>query len=204
MPIPDTLCEALAKIKTAAHTSQPPAYTLGHVILALLYLKESPHSREVLRERLSLGEGSVKTLVKHLKNSGLVHVSKSYGTSITLKGRELVNTYEGHLKIVYNKCFFERSYTIILPGVRPPHSLVEVYLIRDYFVEEGCKSIVVGGCKDGEPVFPGLQREFMEEAKRCACIINRNEEPALAIVCPDTCYVNCLSAISRMILEKLC
>ena len=45
-------------------------------------------SRNILCKELSLGEGSVKTLVKHLKAQGIIESTKA-GTTITPKGKRI-------------------------------------------------------------------------------------------------------------------
>ena len=45
-------------------------------------------SRNLLCQELSLGEGSIKTLVKHLKMEGLIEAT-NYGNTMTEKGRKL-------------------------------------------------------------------------------------------------------------------
>lgn len=203
MPVLDTLCEALEKVRATAQAPQPPAFTLGHVILSLKYLDQAPHSRELLRERLGLGEGSVKTLIKHLKNEGLVNVSKSYGTIITPQGKEILQKIEQNIKIQQSKYFFDKEYVITVKDATPPTDLVEVYLLRDYFVEEGCRSVVIGGCLNGKPIFPGIQDEYTNSIRKYACP-GEQAMRSLTFFCPEECFISCLSAIPRLILKHHC
>lgn len=63
------------------------SFDIVHVFKTLQLLEENKRiSRSLLIEELGLGEGSVKTLVKHMKMSGLVESSNA-GMWFTNKGR---------------------------------------------------------------------------------------------------------------------
>jgi len=62
------------------------SFDIAHVFKTLqLIQKEGLASRALLAEKLNLGEGSIKTLVKHLKMHGLVETSNA-GMWMTEKG----------------------------------------------------------------------------------------------------------------------
>jgi Domain of unknown function (DUF4443)/CggR N-terminal DNA binding domain len=65
------------------------SFDLVHVFKALQLIENKGHvSRSLLCKELSLGEGVIKTLVKHLKMQGLIESTKS-GTRMTQKGKTI-------------------------------------------------------------------------------------------------------------------
>ena len=66
-----------------------PSFTEAHVVKALEIIGgEEMVGRIRLSKELELGEGTTRTLVKHLKNEGIIEVSK-YGIMLSEYGKEL-------------------------------------------------------------------------------------------------------------------
>jgi len=79
----------LAKIADRYAPSRLLSYDLAHVFRALQLIDENGRiSRNLLMDELRLGEGSIKTLVKHLKMQSLVETSNA-GMWFTNKGQSL-------------------------------------------------------------------------------------------------------------------
>lgn len=68
-----------------------PSYKTEHTIRALFLIKDRRVGRKKLVKELGIGEGSVRTLLKKLKNQGLVSSVKQ-GHTLTEKGLSQVNT----------------------------------------------------------------------------------------------------------------
>ena len=80
--------KALGKIASRYAPSRVLSFDV-HVFKALQLIENKGHvSRALLCKELSLGEGVIKTLVKHLKMQGLIESTKS-GTRMTQKGRTI-------------------------------------------------------------------------------------------------------------------
>jgi predicted transcriptional regulator len=80
---------ALEKIASRHAPSRLLTFDSVHVFKVLQLIENKGHvSRNLLCRELSLGEGSVKTLVKHLKTQGVIETTKA-GTRITSKGKKL-------------------------------------------------------------------------------------------------------------------
>lgn len=78
---------ALEKVASRYAPSRSLSFDTVHVFAALqLIEKNGKTSRDVLCDGLALGEGTVKTLMKHLKMSGMVQTSNG-GTKMTAKGK---------------------------------------------------------------------------------------------------------------------
>jgi biotin operon repressor len=86
-----TYVRTLTKIASRYAPSRILSFDSTHVIKVLQLIEKEGHvSRNLLCQELSLGEGSIKTLVKHLKMQGLIE-STNYGTTMTEKGRKLAS-----------------------------------------------------------------------------------------------------------------
>jgi uncharacterized protein DUF4443 len=79
--------KALEKVASRYAPSRALSFDVVHVFVALQLIENSGRtSRDALCSGLALGEGTVKTLVKHLKMHGLVQTSNG-GTKMTAKGK---------------------------------------------------------------------------------------------------------------------
>ena len=84
---------ALEKIASRYAPSRLLSFDSVHVFKVLQLIENKGHvSRNLLCKELSLGEGSVKTLVKHLKTQGVIETTKA-GTRITSKGKKLSSQF---------------------------------------------------------------------------------------------------------------
>jgi predicted transcriptional regulator len=84
---------ALEKIASRHAPSRLLTFDSVHVFKVLQLIENKGHvSRNLLCRELSLGEGSVKTLVKHLKTQGVIETTKA-GTRITSKGKKLSSQF---------------------------------------------------------------------------------------------------------------
>jgi hypothetical protein len=79
--------KALTQIASRYAPSRMLSFELVHIFKVFQLLSKNEHiSRALLCEKLSLGEGSVRTLVKHLKMQNLIS-STNHGTTLTEKGK---------------------------------------------------------------------------------------------------------------------
>lgn len=81
-----TLEEAATKLAPG----RAPYFVEAHLVKALMTVEaEGPVGRTKLSKTLGLGEGTVRTLIKHLENKGLVKTSR-IGIALTNSGKKLV------------------------------------------------------------------------------------------------------------------
>jgi Mn-dependent DtxR family transcriptional regulator len=67
--------------------SRTLSFDIAHIFKALQLIETRGHiSRDLLCEELNLGEGSIKTLVKHLKMENMIETSNA-GTTMSNKGK---------------------------------------------------------------------------------------------------------------------
>jgi hypothetical protein len=87
----------LERVASRYAPSRALSFDLVHVFAALQRIgNKGITSRNALCSGLVLGEGTVKTLVKHLKKQGLIETSNR-GTKMTAKGKSV---YEGLLSAI--------------------------------------------------------------------------------------------------------
>jgi len=78
-------------------SSRQLSFGIGHIFKALQLAKLNGHiSRDSLEKELSLGGGSIKTLVKHLKTTGMIKTSNA-GTILTEKGERIISQILLHI-----------------------------------------------------------------------------------------------------------
>lgn len=84
--------EVISKVAGKIAPGRSPSFAEAHVMKALeeISVQESV-GRLKLSKDLRLGEGETRTLVKHLKNEGLIDVSKS-GISLSASGKRLLSS----------------------------------------------------------------------------------------------------------------
>lgn len=82
--------EVLSEVAAKIAPGRAPSFAEAHVMKALEEIGlQGRVGRLKLAKDLCLGEGEIRTLVKHLKNEELVDVSKS-GISLSARGRRLL------------------------------------------------------------------------------------------------------------------
>jgi hypothetical protein len=86
-----TYVRTLQKVASRIAPSRILSFEMVHVLVTLQLIQERGHvSRHTLCKKLDLGEGSVKTLVKHLNIYDLIETVKT-GTRISTKGSKLLS-----------------------------------------------------------------------------------------------------------------
>ena len=79
----------LGKVASKLAPGRAPYFIEAHLVKALQIVdSEGPVGRVRLSKILGLGEGAVRTLVKHLKNEGLIKISRT-GIILTDSGKKL-------------------------------------------------------------------------------------------------------------------
>lgn len=144
-----------------------PSFDVYHAYLALASLyREAPMGRLVLAKRLSLGEASVKTLVRRMRSEGLVDVDRTAGVFLTQQGLELVEKLREILEFlgqldVSDICGSCEAYGVVIKNFRGALTERVGYLkLRDQVVREGAEGAIIVYCGE-TPVMPvsgGLER----------------------------------------------
>jgi len=101
-----TYVKTLQEISSRYAPSRILSYDMAHIFKTLQLMHYKGHiSRELLCKELNLGEGSIKTLVKHLKMQDLIFTSNS-GTKLSDKGIDLFSQLHASIptECVIPKC----------------------------------------------------------------------------------------------------
>ena len=86
-----TYVKLLEKVVDTYTPTRQLSFNIVHIFKALQLAKINGHiSRDLLRKELSLGDGSVKTLIKHLKMTHMIKTSNA-GTILTEKGEKIIS-----------------------------------------------------------------------------------------------------------------
>jgi biotin operon repressor len=157
--------QILQNIVSRKGSSKILTFSIPHVFKALQILSnETFVSRATFGKEIHLGEGAVKTLILHLKESGIADTTKS-GTYLTNNGKRLIEQIK---KIISNECRIEKSN--IIQGKFNHAILLKNYSDfiktgleqRDYAIlygSLGCTTILF---KNNRFVFPGDEKDCFE------------------------------------------
>ncbi len=173
--------QTLQDIVSRKGSSKVLTFSIPHVLKALQLLTDERFvSRATFGKEIHLGAGAVKTLILHLKESGLADSTKS-GTFLTEKGHKLTNHIQNEIpkeckikkcSIIqgkYNHAVLLKNYSkVVKTGLEQ----------RDYAIlygSSGCTTMVY---KNKKLVFPGDEKEcFIKDVK--------TENDLLENLCPD-------------------
>jgi len=90
--------ELLNHITAKVYPGRPPAYSEAHVLKALELIDSSKRiGRQNLSRELGLGEGTVRTLIRRLKDEDLITVSRG-GINLTTSGVNLLSYFRSLMK----------------------------------------------------------------------------------------------------------
>lgn len=137
------LVKTLHNVSSRYAPSRILSFTFVHIFKTLQLIDRNGHvSRDTLSQELLLGEGSIKTLIKHLKMENMITTTKK-GTTMTEKGKKLYFTIAKYLpsETAVPKCSIaigEYNYATLLRGqkITPITSGIEQ---RDIAIRAGAK-----------------------------------------------------------------
>ena len=132
-----------------------PNFNLIHVVLMLILLENGVVGRKRLSSLINLGEGSVRSLIRRLREAGLIDTSKE-GCYLTPKGREKVKDLrkflKGPIEIELSELLQDKVYASLVRGV--PLEKLRVLEVRDEAVRAGGKGAIILVCLQGKLIFP--------------------------------------------------
>jgi predicted transcriptional regulator len=84
--------EVMDRVAAKIAPGRPPSFAGAHVVKALEDISDNrAMGRLNLSRDLCMGEGETRTLIRHLKNEGLIEVSRA-GISLSAAGRKLLSS----------------------------------------------------------------------------------------------------------------
>jgi predicted transcriptional regulator len=148
--------EVVTKVAAKTAPGRSPSFAKAHIVKALeeIGCQESV-GRLKLSKDLQIGEGEIRTIIKHLKNEGLIDVSKA-GISLSSSGRKLLS----RLKAIVSEPLEVPSTPLT---VGPFNVAVRVTGMRDH-VEYGLEqrdAAVIAGAKGATTLIFAKNRLIM-------------------------------------------
>lgn len=84
-----SLLEIIEKVADRIAPGRAPYFIEAHIVKALMTIDaEGPVGRLTLSKTMGLGEGTIRTLTRHLEKDGLIHTAKN-GIALTNTGKKL-------------------------------------------------------------------------------------------------------------------
>ncbi|NND85802.1 MAG: DUF4443 domain-containing protein [Nitrosopumilus sp.] len=154
--------QILQNIVSRKGSSKVLSFSIPHVFKALqLLLKEDFVSRATFSKEIQMGEGAVKTLISHLKETNIIESNKS-GSFLTYKGKKIANQFQ---KTIPKECSVKQcklipgknNHAILLKNYGP--SIKSGLEQRDYAIMYGalgCITILYNG---SQFIFPGEEKD---------------------------------------------
>ena len=188
----------IVRVATEPRRGVSPRYGPYHVIklLQLLYQRE-PLGRHALSRELGLGEASTRTLLRRLREVGVVEIDRVGGAILTDVGRRAVQKLLSSIRSIsrvtqiLEKLRLDREAVaaIVDPSLLQSAKLVE---IRDSIVRKGASAALIlridsDGAKIppddiGEETFPELKklREHLKAESGLFIVISYSTDPITA------------------------
>ncbi|AFZ70993.1 hypothetical protein Calag_1279 [Caldisphaera lagunensis DSM 15908] len=184
-----------------------PGFNAYHVIETLKFLKNKDAGRPFLSKYLNLGEASVKTMLKRLKENNLI-IQIGKHNKLTKNGEMVLKFFESKLNIFESKLNIEglEDCLILVLEMNPPKDLTSIYKIRDQIISSSCKIAVVGFIDNKNLGFPGLpdylQNELINCSKKYSYIVNRGVNIITPRYCMQSLYSFYINIMSQCCLFK--
>jgi hypothetical protein len=143
-----------------------PDFMPAHVWKTIMLLKEVSMGRKSLSEKLCLGEGTVRNIVKRLRDERFITTSKT-GMKLTKQGQEFyleLKKYLRGIRFPFEGLTVEReNYAVlVINGASKINFGVEQ---RDAALISGAKGATTVINRSGELVLPGMRR-VLEDLQR--------------------------------------
>jgi len=125
-----------------------PNFTPYHVVKALTVISEGHVGRPKLREELRLGDASTRTLLKRLREAGLIRSFRPTGTELTEKGRNVLRDLQNRLVIlgevmhggICGDCI---TSAVVLKDAADTLKKLGVLRVRDLVVKQGAEGALI-------------------------------------------------------------
>jgi len=149
-------------LKTNLHKS--PAFSEAYLIRTLIEIKKNPLiGRKTLSSKIGICEGSMRSLLNHLKDNGMLTATKK-GQSITSAGNEITTQFlkfcSFPFKIYLPDMTLDNCMGIILRNVseKIKSGIVE----RDIAIREGCNGAFILLWTNDEFKFPFINTSILD------------------------------------------
>ena len=155
--------KALFKVAGKYAPSRNISFDVAHILKALQLIEKRGHaSRELLSRELALGNGVIKTLMKHLKMQNMIYTANS-GTRMTEKGKSIFSHIISSIPAETNvpKCSVALgrfNYAVLLKQFN--FAIKSGVEQRDAAIKMGAKGATTLLYKSGRFVMPSTEGTF--------------------------------------------
>jgi len=175
-----TYVKILQKVANRYAPSRVLSFDMVHVFKTLQLINENGHvSREKLCEELELGEGSIKTLMRHLKMQHLIE-STNAGTKMTKKGNsfysELLTSIPSEISL--SKCAVTLGKFNFAVLVKQMSSMIKDGIAqRDTAIRMGASGATTLLFKDNKFLIPQTDFDSLEDDYQLSEQLIKNLRP---------------------------
>lgn len=142
-----------------------PTFSVLHLIRVLEILAESPVGRGKLAEELNVGQGVIRTIIKRLKQAGLISTSKE-GCRLTAKGLKIWDKYKkvfgGKVEIKQDK-LIPADYNFAILVKNCGNKVSTGIEQRDAAIKLGAKGAAAIIFKEGRFIIPSVSDDVSKE-----------------------------------------
>lgn len=143
--------------------SRPLTFDVEHIFKTLQLLNAEKYvSRATLCKELDLGEGSVKTIILHMKKSGYVDSIKA-GTFLLERGQKLIQRISQYLpaEIQFDETKYLQSFNHAILLKNTAQHIVDGMRQRDFAIKKGAKSALTLICKESQFLLAIKERPYL-------------------------------------------
>jgi predicted transcriptional regulator len=190
--MPNKIKSFLEEVAGEKAPGPTPTFSVLHILRTLELVAEKPIGRGKLAEELKVGQGAVRTIIKRLKNAGLLSTSKM-GCRLTSKGAKLWDEYR---KIFSEKVEIERnklihaSYNFAILARNCGNKIKSGIEQRDAAVKVGAKGAAAIIFKEGRFIIPSVSidaaKDFPNLTEHLIKIFKPKENDVIVIGGADT------------------
>ncbi len=164
-----------------------PRYGRAEVYQTLLILaREGPLGRLKIAEKIGLGEASIKTMLRRLRELGLVDIDPIAGAYLTSKGEETVKKMSEKLEppVTINLCEtakWPNSKIIVLRNAASLLEKLNVLEIRDEIIRRGAHAALIIVVEDDVAKLAGVEEYTSDEINRIAKTVNASDKDLILV-----------------------
>lgn len=172
--------QILRSISSRYAPSRILSFNSAHVFKTLQLIEMKGNvSRSLLIDQLQLGEGSIKTLIKHLKMEKMITTTNK-GTVMSEKGKKILEEVKKYIcsESELPKCSIsigEYNYAVLLKNFRV--AVKQGIEQRDIAIKMGAKGATTLCYKNGKFLIAGSSYNALKEEKSIENLLNKNLRP---------------------------
>ena len=140
-------------------------FTSLHLIKVLELIAEGPIGRGKLARKLGIGEGTIRTIIKRLKDSNLIEISKN-GCHLTNFGENFWKKFKEKIpkKVFLEKNEFSLAEYTVAVLIKKCGDKVRIGMQqRDAAIMAGAKGATTLIVKDGKIILPGVSDDVAKD-----------------------------------------